>query len=289
MYKYRGDDGEWIYSDRPPDEGQTVEVRSFDAKPAKGTVTVTKELVGDNLQIRAHNGLHAPVEVALRFNRIEGVEYPHPDDRLRWVLPPLSDLTLLSLAVLGEAAAPDVDYRFDYLPGDPSAVHRAPDGYRVPYSAGSNYPITQAYPDAVTHRTLESRYAVDIAMPIGTDVLAARGGIVFDVVGDSFRGGVRRKEHAHAANVVRILHDDGTFAVYAHLHWDSIRVRPGERVRAGQYIADSGNTGYSSGPHLHFAVQRNAGMRIEALPVEFRGADSGRVVPATGNVLTAYP
>jgi len=88
---------------------------------------------------------------------------------------------------------------------------------------------------------------------------------------------------------VRILHDDGTIAVYAHLNRNSIRVRPGERVRAGQYIADSGNTGLSSGPHLHFAVQRNAGMRIEALPVEFEGPNSRSIVPATGNVLTAYP
>lgn len=88
---------------------------------------------------------------------------------------------------------------------------------------------------------------------------------------------------------MRILHDDGTIAVYAHLNRNSIRVRPGERVRAGQYIADSGNTGLSSGPHLHFAVQRNAGMRIEALPVEFEGPNSRSIVPATGNVLTAYP
>ena len=83
--------------------------------------------------------------------------------------------------------------------------------------------------------------------------------------------------------------NDGTFAVYAHLNWNSIRVRAGERVRAGQYIADSGNTGFSSGPHLHFAVQRNTGMRIEALPVVFEGPNSRSILPATGNVLTSYP
>jgi murein DD-endopeptidase MepM/ murein hydrolase activator NlpD len=65
-------------------------------------------------------------------------------------------------------------------------------------------------------------------------------------------------------------------------------VKPGDRVRAGQYIADSGNTGFSSGPHLHFSVQRNAGLKIESLPVEFKGANDGRVVPATGNALSAY-
>ncbi len=149
--------------------------------------------------------------------------------------------------------------------------------------------VTQAYPDNVTHQSADSEHAIDIAMPIGTDVLAARGGVVFEVISTNFRGGVDRKENLHSANIVRILHDDGTMAVYAHLNWDSIRVRPGERVRAGQYIADSGNTGFSSGPHLHFVVQRNAGMRVEALPVMFNGPSARSIVPATGNVLAAYP
>lgn len=289
MYKYLGDDGEWIYADRPPDDGDVAEIRSLRATPTVIGVTVTHERRGDSILFTAHNAFYAPVEVALVFDDIVGVEYPHPDHRLRWVIQPRRDLPLLSLAVLGDVAAPDVKYHFDYLPGDPSAQHRADEGYRAPFAAGSNYPVTQAFPDSATHRSLDSKYAIDVAMPVGTDVLAARGGVVFDVAANHFRGGISMKENAQSANIVRILHDDGTYAVYAHLNWNSIRVRPGERVVAGQYIADSGNTGFSSGPHLHFAVQHNAGMRIEALPVAFRGPDSGGVVPATGNVLTAYP
>jgi len=92
-----------------------------------------------------------------------------------------------------------------------------------------------------------------------------------------------------AANIIRIVHDDGTLSLYAHLNWNSIRVKPGDRVKAGQYIADSGNTGFTSGPHLHFSVQRNAGLEIESLPVVFKGASFDSVVPATGATLTAYP
>ena len=132
-------------------------------------------------------------------------------------------------------------------------------------------------------------YAVDLAMPVGTDVVAARDGIVFDVASNNFKGGVDRSEYAELANIVRILHDDGSYAVYAHLNWNSIRVRPGERVRAGQYIADSGNTGFTSGPHLHFAVQRNVGMRVDSMRVSFRGPNESRITPASGNMLTAYP
>ncbi len=289
LYKYRDDNGEWVYADRPPAGSEVVEVRRLSVGPTRSTVTVSHELAGNDLRVTAHNSFHVPVEVALVFNAVSGVEFPGPANSLRWVVQPRSELMLLSLAVSDDGAAPQVDYDWDYMPGDPAAVHHPGDGYRAPFAAAGNYSITQAFPDNVTHLTADSEHAIDIAMPVGTDVLAARGGVVFEVIGTNFRGGFNRQEHLRSANIVRILHDDGTFAVYAHLNWDSIRVRPGERVRAGQYIADSGNTGYSSGPHLHFAVQHNAGMRIEALPVAFRGASSGRVVPATGNVLTGYP
>jgi murein DD-endopeptidase MepM/ murein hydrolase activator NlpD len=87
---------------------------------------------------------------------------------------------------------------------------------------------------------------------------------------------------------VRILHDDGTHAVYAHLNWNTIRVKPGDAVERGEYIADSGNTGFSSGPHLHFAVLRNVGMRMESVPVVFEGPNSREIPPAVGDTLTAY-
>ena len=289
LYKYRGANGEWIFADRPPDDGQNVEIRALQQRVSSARVTVTHGLIGSEIEFVAHNGFHAPMELALAFDVINGVEFPHPDNSLRWVLAPKSDLTLLTLGVLGNASPPDVKYHFAYLPGDPVAQHQPGGDYRVPFSAGSYYAVTQAYPEAATHRTLDSRYALDVAMPVGTDIFAARGGIVFDVASNNFRSGLDLQRDGRSANIVRILHDDGTFAIYAHLNWNSIRVRQGDRVKAGDYIADSGNTGFSSGPHLHFAVQRNSGMRVESLPIVFKGPNSGRVVPVTGDVLTAYP
>ena len=132
-------------------------------------------------------------------------------------------------------------------------------------------------------------YAVDFSMPVGTDVVAVRDGIVFDVAASNFKGGPDAEKYADLANLVRILHDDGTFAVYAHLNWNTIRVSPGDRVVAGEYIADSGNTGFSSGPHLHFAVLRNLGMRVESVPVRFRSASGASVEPVMGATLKSYP
>ena len=288
LYKYRGPNGEWIYTDRQPAEEQEVEIRELESSFLRPEFSVTSETVGANVEFVAHNSFHAPMEVRLEIVEIVGVEFPHPDDELRWVVPPRSDQLLLNLEFLQEAAAPSIKYRFRYLPGDPAAQHESNEGYQVPFSAGQSFPITQAYPEAITHRTLDSIRAVDIAMPVGTDIVAARGGIVFDVASQNFRGGLEAVQNGQKANVVRILHDDGTFSVYAHLNWNSIRVQPGDRVEAGQYIADSGNTGYSSGPHLHFAVMRNAGFRVESLPIAFRGPNNARVTPVSGEMLTGF-
>ena len=80
---------------------------------------------------------------------------------------------------------------------------------------------------------------------------------------------------------MRVLHDDGTMALYVHLNWNTIRVVPGQRVRRGEYLADSGNTGFSTGPHLHFVVQRNEGGALVAVPLEFAGADRRPVTLVT--------
>lgn len=289
LYKYRGDDGEWIYSDRPPDDDTLVEVRQLEGAPKDGAeVDVTHEFAGRTVQLIAHNQSYVPVELVVTFKTIQGLEFPDPDQPLTWVVPPRSDLTLIALDLLENESAPFLEYQYQHLAGDPAARHRPGQAYRVPFAVATDHPVTQAFPEVATHMTRDSQYAVDVAMPIGTDIMAARGGVVFDVAASNFRGGLDPARDGPTANVIRILHDDGTYAIYAHLNTNSIRVRPGDRVQRGQYIADSGNTGFSSGPHLHFAVVRNAGMAIESVPVTFMGQNSATIVPATGTALTAY-
>jgi murein DD-endopeptidase MepM/ murein hydrolase activator NlpD len=128
---------------------------------------------------------------------------------------------------------------------------------------------------------------VDIALPDGTPIYSAREGTVINARHDFFRDAMA-PVMLDQANVVEILHSDGTIALYAHLHWDSIRVRIGDRVVRGQYIADSGKTGYASGPHLHFAVIRNSGKEDVSVPIQFAGVGGVAVTPVTNMSLTAY-
>ena len=288
LYKYQDENGNWIYTDRPPSDEQSAEIRDLPTGAKPPTVTVTTRLVNREFQFVARNDYYAPVEVVLALDELTNVQYPGADQVMRWLVDPRSELKLVALPVIGQGQEPAAKFRFVYLHGDPRSRHTPPRPYRAPFAVASDYNITQAFPHGVTHNTVDSRYAVDIAMPVGTDIYAARGGIVFEVASTNFRGGIDPDRDAASANIVRILHDDGTHAVYAHLNWNSIRVKAGDTVERGQYIADSGNTGYSSGPHLHFAILQNVGMRMDSVPIVFEGPNSREIRPATGSTLTAY-
>lgn len=286
MYKYRGDNGEWIYADRPQDDRQALPVRDLGARSGASRITVTNELLGRTMVVSASNDFNVPVQMALDIRVIRGLEFPHPDNKLLWVLSPRSKTVVLRLEMLAEGEAPYLDYAYEYLAGEPGVEHRPSEAYRLPFAVAANFPVTQAYPNVVTHTTPDAYYAIDFAMPVGTDIFAARDGMVFDVESGNFRGGL--DADVGTANLVRILHDDGTYAVYAHLNRNSIRVAPGDFVQRGQYIAESGNSGLSSGPHLHFVVLKNGDMKIESVPVRFTGIDSSAVIPSIGQSLIAY-
>jgi murein DD-endopeptidase MepM/ murein hydrolase activator NlpD len=92
-----------------------------------------------------------------------------------------------------------------------------------------------------------------------------------EVANDFYGAGTDMEKFGNRANLVRIVHDDGSMAVYAHLALESVVVSVGQRVRTGQHLADSGNTGFSTGPHLHFAVQANTGMELKSFPFTIEG------------------
>ncbi len=289
LYKYRGGDGEWMFSDRPPADARAVETRALATEAASPTVAVEHRLQDDRIYLRASSTYYAPVELVLGIDELRNIEKPAPDQPLRFVLPARGQTELMSLAVSAAAAdAPTIRYRYAWIVGDPTSSHSPETPYRAPFAVARSHPISQAFPTALTHSTADSRYAIDIVMPIGTGVYAARAGTVFQVASQNFGSGLDVVRDGPAANLVRILHSDGTYAEYAHLNWNTIRVRPGDAVRRGEYIADSGNTGFTSGPHLHFAVLRNRGMGTESVPVVFEGPKGSELTPETGNTLSAY-
>ncbi|HEY3731838.1 MAG TPA: M23 family metallopeptidase [Steroidobacteraceae bacterium] len=287
LYKYRDVSGAWVYTDRTPPAGTSVQTVTVDLESKAPRLTVEQNVDGGQINVVAVNECACEAEFALRGIVAGNVRLPPRNgDGYRAVLPPHSRKALLSAPFLG--ASPDgFSYAWRAVLGRPGAEHRPPAPYRAPFALGSTFRVNQAYPSRFTHIARDSEYAVDIGLPDGTPVYAARDGIIVNVRHDNFRGAPDPAMYDQA-NVVQILHDDGTIAVYAHLHWQSIRVQPGQSVRRGEYIANSGNTGLTTGPHLHFAVIRNAGMKAESVPIEFAGPAGSAITPQTGMMLTAY-
>ncbi|MFJ6555303.1 M23 family metallopeptidase [Streptomyces luteogriseus] len=101
----------------------------------------------------------------------------------------------------------------------------------------------------------------DFAVPSGTQVVAAHGGTVVKAGGNGAGDGPAY------GNAVVIKHGNGTYSQYAHL--SKVTVHVGQIVKTGQEIAKSGNTGNSSGPHLHFEIRTTPNYGSAVDPVKF--------------------
>lgn len=279
-YRYRDANGQWVYTDRPPTDGRSAQSVAIDAGGETAPrMTVVPRTAAAGVALVAVNECRCSVEFAVRAETAAGMR------SARQVVAPRTEATLLEI----EAAAPPsaVRYEYGFVVGEPGVTHQPPTPYRAPFATAGQFVVSQAPPDAITHVDASSRYAIDIAMPVGTAVHAARAGLVINVARNHYRGGLQAQDR-NEANFVQVLHDDGTYAIYAHLQLDTVRVRPGQQVARGEFIANSGNTGFTTGPHLHFVVLRNAGLRSESLSVTFAGPGGSSVQPRTGQMLRAY-
>ncbi|WP_406838274.1 M23 family metallopeptidase [Streptomyces sp. AHU1] len=101
----------------------------------------------------------------------------------------------------------------------------------------------------------------DFAVPTGTNVMAAHGGTVVKA-GPNGAG-----DGPAYGNAVVIKHANGKYSQYAHL--SRVDVHVGQVVSTGQHIALSGNTGNSSGPHLHFEIRTTPNYGSAVNPVAF--------------------
>jgi murein DD-endopeptidase MepM/ murein hydrolase activator NlpD len=130
--------------------------------------------------------------------------------------------------------------------------------YKLPWRKGESYAVSQDMTTNFSHDNPYNYYALDFAMYEGAHLTASRGGTVVSAYDGSNQGGIGSfhcSRWVEFTNYVVINHGDGTSGVYVHLEQDSLQVEVGDVVNQGDYIARAGNTGCSSGSHLHFAIQ----------------------------------
>ena len=278
IYKYVDEQGIVHYTDRAP--ADDIEVTAIPVRVDQQRIAQLR-LEGSASQRRAlaFNPIAGPVQVELSFAEASnvGADPPLP---LRQVVPAGGEVTLARINVAEAGTRASFRLAMTAVPGDPNASPEDVE-YALPVDTGGPWRIDQGFSGSFSHTDPQSRYAIDINVAEGTPVLAARGGTVMQVEDDFDGAGLDREKYGGRANHVRVLHADGTMAVYAHLKPESVRVAVGQRVSVGQPLGASGNTGFSTGPHLHFAVQVNRGMALESIP--FRLAGNGGAIAIPGS------
>ena len=236
-----------------------------------------------NPSIMAINNYFAPVEVLFRLTENRGMRASKPLPATVLVAPH-SRQKVVDLSPVSESSRWSYRYTYTHQLGDSKARHDSNCWYLPPVPPGGQYRITQAFNGGFSHNSPYNRYAVDIALPEGTPIHASRDGIVIRRITEFVLAGLSERFKSRA-NSLSILHGDGTISIYAHLQFRSIRVHEGMRVKAGDVIAKSGNTGYSTGPHLHFEVVKNQNFNWYSLPFKYY-VDGKPQTPRVGMLLS---
>ncbi len=267
IYKYQDANGKWQYTDKKPKES-TAEVVDYKSSEKKqlGPEFVVVQRQANNV-LRVTNPFHAPIEIELRSSQLQG-------RRKSWLIPAQGRLDLF------QSENPVEAYKYRWQLGD-SKVTLSDQTYQFPVNTLSCTYISQAFNGRFSHSKDHSRYAVDIAMNVGTPIVAARAGVVVGVKDDYHMGGVN-EYFLDKGNYVIVMHEDGSFASYFHILLGTASVKAGDKVKSGQLLAKSGSSGFSSGPHLHFVVSRNADFKSVSVPFHFVTRDGNTVYPTEG-------
>ncbi|MCG6147933.1 M23 family metallopeptidase [Leptospira levettii] len=179
-----------------------------------------------------------------------------------------------------------ISYKIHYkwILGNYHVAHNSSYIYELPFDSKLKVRVFQAYHGKKSHSG-DNRYSIDFGLKEDDMILAARPGIVIDTEEKNSEGGFDPK-YKQSANFVKILHDDGTIAEYAHLRYMGVVVKRGQNVDTGTFLGYAGSTGYSEGPHLHFEVyQPTKTLRKKTIPTKFRTQISEGEILSEGDLV----
>lgn len=246
-------------------------------------VTVESLKEGNTHRVIARNGGRAPIQLTFSLASSTNLRSSRA-----WpfvvVLHPGQTDEMVRVRPGDERQGYNFSYRYAVLLGDPQARPDPNARYRIPFANGLSFRVSQAPGGPmITHNDAQTANAIDIVMPEGTPIVAARAGFVIEIHEKS----ETRADLAGRGNFIRVFHDDATWADYAHLSRLTGDLTLNARIEAGSLLGYSGNTGPSSGPHLHFHVQHNDSGTVRSIPLRFHTRTQGVVTPVYQGMLRA--
>lgn len=238
-----------------------------DCGPSEKLVLISTERVEKTVRFFVRNLQAADVTITFEVksqNLRSTVEFPHTQ-----TIPGGAKVQAFELISTNQSGGWSWEYTYYANFGNLEAQHDSRAVYLLPYSPGKSFRVSQGFNGEYSHHG-PNQFAIDWRMPMGTPVHAAREGVVVGMKDDSEIGGPDAKFDA-CANFILIRHPDGTMGHYVHLKKGGARVKVGQEVRAGEFIGRSGNTGHTTGPHLHFSVfKARDGRQRQSIPIKFQ-------------------
>lgn len=281
-YKYQDENGVWHFSQQAPDvaDVESIQVNDSSEKRVYKDVWVKENLRG-RPSLTVINNYYGPIQANIELECKADCEITQINHTK--VVPARGE----ALAVLLKKSTGHLRavYDLNIILGDPNAVIDEDYPYAFPFPQLEPFLITQSFNGEFSHNDAMNVHAIDVALDISTPISAARDGVVMAIAESHTEAGTEAY-HADKANSAYLLHDDGAISVYAHLDMFSVVVEPGDRVEKHQFIARSGNTGFSTGPHLHFAIWRNDKGTQRTVPFQFDDGVNGLMIPLAGQNIT---
>lgn len=229
----------------------------FNASP----LGYSQQVVRDSLIIMVDNLLECPVRIVLNDSSLnkrfenKGLVLLSPKEKKRTSI------------FLGDSK--QYDLGANYMLGNAMSYPKET-RLALPFQNGKKYTVVQGHNGNFSHKDGLSKLALDFDLKTGDTICAAASGFVVGLV-DKYQYFGKDSSWKDYANFITLYHPEtGLFTEYVHLKGKGALVAIGDFVNAGQPIALSGMTGWTTTPHLHFvAYFRNTSWKSEPVNVNF--------------------
>lgn len=236
---------------------------------AQTNIRVYSEETSEGFFVYADNSEFCPVTIDVTF-QLKNMQIDTKEQATFLVKENSKKIVLTAVKVINKANPSKFSFTYSSNMGNHLQTDYAKEfSYALPFEKGNSFKLHQAYNGNFSH---QNENALDFTMPVGTAITAIREGVVVKIIENNVLV-CPKKECTKYNNFIIIYHSDGTFAEYTHIKKNGAIVKVGDKVNESQTIGSSGNTGWSSGPHLHLVVFLQKMKERKTLATKFKIGD----------------
>lgn len=227
---------------------------------------IYSEKIQNGSKILVDNDEFCPVSMKIKFELNNMSSSNYGNNRVFVIPAKTKGFFITNLTVVNNTKPGGYSTKAEQNYGDATVTQPIDFNYALPFQKGNSFAVHQGYNGNFSH---QGENSLDFTMPVGTEIVASRDGVVVKVIENNSLG-CPDKSCVSYNNLILIYHNDGTFTQYVHLKQNGALVNEGDVVKESEIIGYSGQTGWASGPHLHFMAFIQRIEKQETLRTKFK-------------------